>query len=913
MKLKLTPPARAAVAACMLVTAAFSQYPTIDIPFEKFTLPNGLRVIVHEDHKAPIVAVNIWYHVGSKNEKPGKTGFAHLFEHLMFNGSENFNQDYFKAIEKVGATDLNGTTSEDRTNYFQNVPTAALDLALWMESDRMGHLIGAIDQAKLDEQRGVVQNEKRQGENQPYAVAYELITKSTYPVGHPYSWTVIGSMEDLNAAALGDVHEWFKTYYGPQNAVLVLAGDIDVKTARQKVESYFGAIPPGPPIAKHTAWIAKRTGIHRQSVQDRVPQARIFKVWNVPEWTSADTDYLDLVSDILAMGKTSRLYKRLVYQDQIATQAAAYMDPKEIGGQFVIDVTARPGESLAKVEKVIDEELAKFLKEGPTAAEVERVRTQYFANMARGIQRIGGFGGKSDILATQEVYAGDPGHYKIQLQRRESATAVDVKAAAQRWLSDGAYVLEVHPFPKVAASGKDVDRSKLPEVGQTPDLKMPKLQRKTLSNGLKVILAERHETPIVNMALAVNAGYSSDQFASPGTARLATDLLDEGTKTRTALQVSEEAAMLGATLNTQSDLDQSTVYCSALKTNLDKALGLWADVILNPSFPEGEFKRIQKELIASIQREKANPMQTALRVLPALFYGKDHAYGTGFSGTGTEESTARLTLSDVRKFHATWFKPNNATVIIVGDTTLDEMGPKLEKLFAGWKPGEVPKKNLANVSLPEKASVYFIDKPGAQQSTIFAGHLAPPRANSDEIALETMNTVIGGAFVSRINMNLREDKHWSYGSQSVFIGTKAQRPFFVFAPVQTDKTREAMTEILGELRGIIRDKPVTEDELAMAQSSKTLRLPGSQETVDQLLGRIAEINRFGLPDDYYEMYAAKVRALKRLDLNAAAEKVIRPESLVWVVVGDRAKVEDGIRELNLGDLAFLDADGQRIQ
>ncbi len=329
----------------------------IDIPYQKFVLKNGLTLLVHEDHKAPIVAVNVWYHVGSKNEKLGKTGFAHLFEHLMFNGSENFNDDYFKVLEKLGATDLNGTTNNDRTNYFQNVPTSALDVVLWMESDRMGHLLGAISQAKLDEQRGVVQNEKRQGENQPYGRVYITISENTYPKGHPYSWSVIGSMEDLSAASLDDVREWFKGYYGPANAVLVLAGDIDPETARQKVERYFGDIPSGPPITKQQTWVAKRTGVHRQVMQDRVPQARIYKVWNTPEWGSAENDYLDLVTDVLAQGKTSRLYKRLVYDDQIATNVQAFIDPKEIGGQVILMAQVRPGVELAKVEKAMDEEL----------------------------------------------------------------------------------------------------------------------------------------------------------------------------------------------------------------------------------------------------------------------------------------------------------------------------------------------------------------------------------------------------------------------------------------------------------------------------------------------------------------------------------------------------------------------------
>ncbi len=504
----------------MVAGRTVAQSANVDIPYEKFVLDNGLTVIVHEDHKAPIVAINTWYHVGSKNEKLGKTGFAHLFEHLMFGGSEHAPGRYIDAMEKIGATDLNGTTNNDRTNYFENVPTSAVDYTLWMESDRMGFLLGSLDQKTLDLQRGVVQNEKRQGENQPYAVSRQLITQNTYPAGHPYSWTVIGDMGDLNAASMDDVKEWFKTYYGPSNVTIVLAGDIDVKTAREKVEKYFGNIPAGPPVAHQEVWVAKMTGSHREIVQDRVPQARIYKVWNIPEYGSADGDYLDLVSDVLSVGKTSRFYKRLVYDDQIATNANAFVPLNEIAGQFYVQATAKPGGDLAQVEKELDEELARFLKEGPTAEELARVKAQYEANFIRGIERIGGFGGKSDRLAQSQVFRGSPDAYKISLKRVQEATAEDLKAAANRWLSDGVFLLEVQPFPNYKTAATGADRSKAPDTGTPPELKLPKLQRATLKNGLKIILAERHEVPLVSFWLDVDAGYAADQFASPGTASM---------------------------------------------------------------------------------------------------------------------------------------------------------------------------------------------------------------------------------------------------------------------------------------------------------------------------------------------------------------------------------------------------------
>lgn len=901
-------------AACVLsAQPAGSNGASLDIPYQKFVLNNGLTLIVHEDRKAPIVAVNVWYHVGSKNEKLGKSGFAHLFEHLMFNGSENFNDDYFKTMERIGATDLNGTTNTDRTNYFQNVPTSALDLALWMESDRMGHLLGVVDQARLDEQRGVVQNEKRQGENQPYGVTWELITKSTWPASHPYSWTVIGSMDDLNAASLEDVKDWFKTYYGAANAVLVIAGDIDAATAKAKVEKYFGDIPSGPPVARHDVWIAARTGSQRQRVEDRVPQARMYKVWNTPEWGSAENDYLTLASSILGSGKNSRLYERLVYKDQSAVAANSYLDAREIAGQFYLDVTAKPGGDLAKIEQALDEELAKFLASGPTEKELQRVKTQYVARFIRGIERIGGFGGKSDILAQNQVYGGAPDFYKTTLARIQNATVQDVWSAAKRWLADGVYVLEVHPFAEYKTATSDIDRTKLPTIGAAPAVQFPALQRATLSNGLQIILAERHSIPVVNFNLMVDAGYAADQGGLPGTSSIAMDMLDEGTKKRSALQISEELAQLGANLGSGSGLDMSTVFLSALKSHLDPSLEIYADVILNPAFPEEDFKRLQKQMLARIQREKVTPIQIALRVFPKLLYGANHAYSNPFTGSGTEDAVNKMTTAELAKFHQTWFKPNNATLVVVGATTLNEIQPKLEKLFAGWKKGEAPKKNLGAVALAPKPAVYLIDRPGSQQSNILAGHIAPPKANPDEIAITMMNSVLGGDFTSRVNMNLREDKHWSYGASTFVWDARGQRPFLVFAPVQTDKTKESMIEILKELREVVGTRPITNDEFVKVQNNETLSLPGSWETMGAVSGSISNIVSYGYADTYYQTYADKIRGLKLADVTAAAKKVVRPENLVWVVVGDRAKIEAGVRELNFGELRVIDAEGNPVQ
>ena len=886
-------------------------FDNIDIPYKKFVLKNGLTLIVHEDHKAPIVAFNVWYHVGSKNEKKGKTGFAHLFEHLMFNGSENYNDDYFKVMEKIGSTDLNGTTNEDRTNYFETVPTSALDLTLWMESDRMGHLAGAIDQAKLDEQRGVVQNEKRQGESEPYAISRELITHATYPEGHPYSWTVIGSMDDLDAASLDDVHEWFKSYYGPANAVVCIAGDINAEEARQKVEKYFGDIPSGPPVAKFQTYVAKRTGTIRQVAQDRVPQARIYMVWNVPQWGSKELAHLDLLSDILSSGKSSRLYKRLVYDEQIATRVSAYYSPGEIGSQFFITADVKPGVEASKVEKEIDEELARLLKLGPTEKELQKMKTRYFAGFVRGIERVGGFGGTSDILAQNMVYGGSPDHYKVYNKYIANTTTSDIKTTGTKWLSDGVYILNILPFPQYATTASDADRSKLPGTGTPPEVHFPKLQRAELSNGLKVILANRKAIPVVNFIMMVDAGYASDEFSSAGTANMAMNMLDEGTKKMDALQLSDQLQMLGATLNTGSNLDNSFVNMSALKANLDPSLDLFADVILNPSFPQKELDRLTKETVVGIQREKASPITMGLRVVPGLVYGKDHPYGNPFTGSGFESTVTKFTRDDMVKFHQNWFKPNNATLVIVGDITMNEVKPKLEKMFSGWKKGDFPQKDIKEVAYQDEPVIYIMDRPGSQSSIIFGAEPAPPYGDKDNVAIELMNNILGGMFTSRINMNLREDKHWSYGSGSVIPSARGQRPYLYYGIVQTDKTKESITEMMKEISQYVGEKPATDAEVQQVIEQNSLSLPGQWETNGRVANSLINMVSYDLADNYYDTYASKIKSLNKEEIIDAAKRVVKPKNLIWVVVGDKSKIEAGIKTLGY-QVKYIDGDGNII-
>ena len=899
----------ALIASTLITLSSLAGAADIDIPYTEFTLDNGLRVIVHEDSKAPIIAVNVWYHVGSKNEEPGKTGFAHLFEHLMFNGSENYNDEYFKPFERVGATEMNGTTWFDRTNYFQNVPKTALDMALWMESDRMGHLLGAVDQDRLDEQRGVVQNEKRQGDNQPYGRSEYFLLEGVFPEGHPYSWSTIGSMEDLDAASLDDVRDWFRTYYGPNNAVLVLAGDVTAEVARQKVEHYFGDIPPGPPLAKPDTWTVRLSEDRRDVMQDRVPQSRLYLAWGAPEFRSEDADLLQLADAVLTAGKSSRLYNRLVYTDQIATSVGGSQFAGEIAGYYQIIATAQPGGDLAALEAAIDEELARFLDEGPTEEELDRARTRLTSGVVRGLEKVGGFGGKSDVLATNAVYTGNPGFFKVSLDRLASATPEAVRDAARRWLGAGTYHLEVHPFPDLAAADTGADRSELPATESFPEVSFDSFERDFLSNGMELIVAERSDVPVVRMQIRFDAGYAADQFAEPGTASLAMAMLDEGTRRRSAIEISDEMATLGAQISAGSGIDSSVVSMNALSENLDDSLDLYADILLNPAFPDAELERLRNMRLAQIAQEKSQPVGMALRIFPGLLYGDGHAYSLPLTGSGDEQSVQRITRESLSEFHNAWFKPNNATMIVVGDTSMAAIKPKLERLFRGWRPGDVPTKNIGSVADRDGESVYIIDRPGAAQSILLAANLAPPRGEGNEIAISAMNEIIGGSFTSRVNMNLREDKGWAYGAFTFSIDTRGQRPYMAYAPVQTDKTRESIIEIRRELTDYLGDNPATEEELAKVMDNATLSLPGRWESGGSVLGDLASMVTYGLPDDYWDTYADRVRSLSVDDVAEVADQVIKPDRLVWVVVGDREKIEPSIRELELGPITLLDADG----
>ncbi|MEM8826611.1 MAG: pitrilysin family protein, partial [Pseudomonadota bacterium] len=866
---------------------------SVDIPYEEFTLPNGLRVIVHEDRKAPIVAVSVWYHVGSKDEPEGKTGFAHLFEHLMFNGSENYDGEWFTALQEIGATGYNGTTFFDRTNYFQNVPTPALERILFLESDRMGHLLGAVTQEKLDSQRGVVQNEKRQGDNQPFGKTRYKLLEGLFPEGHPYRHATIGSLADLDAASLDDVKDWFRTWYGPNNAVLVLAGDVDKPTAERLVTKYFADIGPGPALAgRLEAWVPDRSETVREVMEDQVANPRVYRAWTMPGLESDEARPVSIATAILAGGESSRLYKSLVREAQVATSVGGSALPLEAVGFAQIQADVKPGVDPAVVERMIDEEIARFRREGPTQDEVDRVATRVVAGTIRGLEDVGGFGGKAVTLAEGALYTGDPAFFKTELTDYVEATPDIVRAAADNWLGEGGYELVVLPFGQLAAASTGVDRSTLPPVGDLPALDFPDIERTTLSNGIPVTFARRDAVPVVEMTIAFDAGGAADPKDKLGTQSLMLSLLDEGTSDMSGLEIAETEERLGASIGASSDLDTTTLSLSALTTNLDASMSLFADIVRDPAFAPDEIERVRAIKLAAIDDEEKQPQSLALRLLPPLIFGDAHPYGAPLTGSGTREGLSAVTRADLTRFHDRWLRPDNAAIFVVGDTTLADITARLEAEFGDWQPAGTAKgvKAFTPVAPPAASRIVLVDRPGSPQSFIFAGYPLETKGRDDNLALNVANIPLGGIFTSRLNTNLREDKGWSYGVRSSISSAVEQQPFYVLAPVQTDKTGDALKELRRELMEYVGDAPVTDAEVAETAAFLSGRLPGAYESAGAVLAALQSNAKLGRPDDYQETYAGRLTALTPADVAAAASAEIDPEKLLWVIVGDANEV-----------------------
>ena len=893
----------------------------VAIPYEEFKLDNGLTVLVHEDRKAPIVGVAVWYNVGSKDEPEGETGIAHLFEHLMFNGSENAPNDYFQYLQEMGATDYNGTTNFDRTNYFETVPRGALDRALWLESDRMGYLLGAITQEKLDNQRGVVQNEKRQGDNQPGGLVFYEIIKSLYPKGHPYDHNVIGSMADLDAATLETVQNWFRDNYGPNNATLVLAGDISVAEAKPLVEKYFGSIPRGPVNNPAEADVPVLKQDIRKVMKDQVAATSIDKYYSVPGITDRDLTALTVGAQILGGLSSSRLDNTLVRDEKLAVSVNAGNYAFQRVGILDIGATVKPGVDPEVVENRLDEIIADFIENGPTEDEVRRAATSNLAGTIRGLEQVGGFGGKAVTLAQGNVLAGDPGFFERQMSILATLTPAEVKAAMQKWMTRPAMTLVLEPgeregeYEEAASvtatddaaedatpAANEITVTKVrpaPEISQLTALDFPDVTETSLPNGIKVYYAQRDAVPATRVTISFDAGSAADPVDKRGLEGLTLSMMDEGTTTLNSRELAEAQERLGASINTGGGVDRSSFTLSALSANLEPSLDLLADVVRNPAFDPSELERLRTQTVTSIQQSLKNPGSIASYVLTPLVYGKDNPYG----GSGTVDSVSALTRDDLVNFKQTWLRPDNATIFVVSNLSLDEVMPDLTEAFGNWTAPATAKgqKDFSAVATPPEASrIVLVNRPNSPQSFILGGEVTPFSANDDAIVdLTNANNALGGNFLARLNMNLRETKGWSYGVRGGPSINEGSVAYFVQAPVQADRTGDALAEIIREVDEFVTTRGVTDEELTRNVNNEIRQLPGQFETSSAVLGAMQNNVKYGRPMDYYETLADKYRGQTVESLDAAARKAINPDHFVWVVVGDAEKVRPQLEKLGL--------------
>lgn len=912
------------------------------IKYTEFTLKNGLRVILHEDHSTPIVAVNVWYHVGSKNETAGRTGFAHLFEHMMFQGSKNWNSDYFKPLDAAGAS-VNGSTNTDRTNYYEVVPSNFLELALYLEADRMGNLLDAMTLEKLNNQRDVVKNERRQRyDNQPYGTANEKIQKIMYPESHPYNWTTIGSLDDLTAASEEDVKGFFRQYYVPNNASLVIAGDFNPAQARAWVQKYFGPIKRGSAITRPTNAVPKMNSIIRQEYEDSVQLPRIYKIWHTVPQGHKDEPALDILASILANGRGSRLQSRLVFEKQISQDVTAGHPTREIAGLFQITSTARPSSPkdieemrtnpqkfLSAIEEEINIEIERIKKEPPTMDEVSRAITRTESQTIFGLQTILG---KADSMNSNATFYGKPDVFQKHLDEIRAVKPADVVRVANQYLQANHLVMSFVPRKeKIAASQANnaankptstVDKKEETKIDQTKNLPKPKadpkftlpaIQKQRLSNGLEVWLVRQPELPIISMNLVLKTGGTVDPAGKSGLGSMTATLMDDGTKTRSAVDISNGLSDIGATLGTGSGWDSATVTLQTLTKNFDKALDIFSDVVVNPSFPEKELETARRRALVGLQQRKDNPNAIANVVYNSLLYGKKHPYGNVLGGD--EASIKSFTQSDLVKFYETYYRPNNATLIVVGDANMATLKPKLESAFANWQKADVPAMNVPKAAVFDKPGIYIVDKPGAAQSVISIGQVGVSRDNPDFFAIQVMNDMLGGSFSSRLNMNLRESKGYTYGAGSGFAFRRGTGPFTASADVQTAVTKESVLEFLKELRGIRGEIPVTAEELQTSKQSLIRGFPQGFETNGQMANALSALAVYNLPDSYFNQYITKVNAVTLADVNRVANKYLTPDKMAIVIVGDRQSIEPGLREIDLWgkSIAFLDAEGNPMK
>ncbi len=892
-----------------------------EIRYERYTLPNGLEVLLHEDRKLPIVSVDIWYHVGPVKERAGRTGFAHLFEHMMFEGSKHVGEKaHIKYLEQAGATDINGTTDFDRTNYFETIPANQLETALWLESDRMGFLLDTLDRAKLANQRDVVRNEKRQGEGRPYGIVDEDVYHELFPKTHPYYADVIGSHADVEAARLNDVRAFFTQYYEPNNATMAIAGDFDPATIKALIAKYFGPIPAGPKVEVTPVVTPPITAERRAVVTDTVQLPKVILAWLAPPaFTAGDAD-ANIAAQVLGSGKSSRMYRELVYKQQIAQSASCEDDSLALASPFECDLIARPGVTPEKLEAEAEKIVDDFAAHGPTAEEVEWARNKIETRLISGLQRLGGFGGVADQLNYYNQYTGDPGYLPKDLARYDAVTPASVEKVAQATLGkDQRVVVYGVPGKKVLddvpRSPADTDanvvvkpqyspafeaaqawRSTPPAPGAERALVLPKPTVFKLANGLTVYLVERDELPIVSVELLTLAGGAANPPDQPGLAGITAALLTEGTDKRSSEEIANAASLLGTDLNSFSNTDSAGLAMSLLAKHLRPGLDLLADSAEHPAFPAADLERIRQRRLTGLLQQHDNPVQLALRAGELNLFGASNPYA--YDALGTADSLRAMTRDEIEDFYQKHYGPRDSLLELTGDVTPAEARKLAEAAFGQWTSSAEPVAPPPAPAVPER-KILLVDKPGAPQTALLTFGVGLKRDSPDYPAVTVMNTMLGGLFSSRINMNLREQHGYTYGAESLFLYYRGTGPFISYAQVRTDVTAPATEQLFKELDGI-HTKPLTDAELRQSKNSIIRSLPGDFESSNGVNTELANLWLFGLPLDYYTSLPAKIEAVTSADAQAAAAKYIRPENLLVIEVGDKSKIESGLKDLKLG-------------
>ena len=930
----------------LLGATAVAQDTALKIDYQKYKLDNGLEVILHEDRSDPITAVAILFHVGSNREEVGRTGFAHLFEHMLFQESQHVGQDqFFRKIQGAGGT-LNGGTWEDGTIYYEVVPKNALEMVLWLESDRMGFLLPTVTMEAFQNQQNVVQNEKRQRvDNVPYGHTNYVIHKLMYPEQHPYNWQVIGSFEDLQNATIEDIHNFYKKWYGPNNATLVIAGDYDEAQTKAWVQKYFGELKASPAVAEPKAMPVSLTETKRAFHEDNFAQSpEMNMVFPTAPQFKKDSYALDLLGDLLSQGKKAPLYKVLVEEKQLAPDVSARQNSSEIAGDFRIRVRAFPTSDLDDVEKAVKEAFTRFETEKFTEDDLARIKARTETNFYNGINSVFT---KAFQLAYYNEYAGSPDFITNDIQNTLDVTSADIWAVYNKYLKDKPYVITSFVpagKPELTAENSDrfpvveekieeesadattetasmasdfvvekmptaFDRTVEPAKGPAPEITIPAVWEHSYKNGLKVYGIENSELPLVEFSMTLKGGTLLDDLNKMGVANLVSDVMMEGTKNKTPQELEEAIEKLGASIRISTGRESITFTVNSLASKFDQVFALFQEMLLEPRWDEKEFARIKQETIEGIQRNSVNPSAVAGRVFRRLVYGNDNVLGRPV--TGDVEDVENITIADLKAYYSNYFSPSVANVCIAGALGQKDAVKHFEKLAKKWQKKEVKFPEFPAPQMTEKTQLYFVDIPNAKQSQVFAGHLGLAETDADYHAASVMNYRLGGSFNGILNMILREEKGYTYGARSFFTGSINPGFFLASSGVKSNVTLESaqiVKEEIGKYLDGISEEDLMFTKDALIQSN-TRRL----ETLDAQRSMLEDIAMYGKPVDFIKKEAQVTRNMTTEQHQMLAKKYIHPDKMVYLIVGDAATQAPRMTELGIGEPVMLDTKGNTIE